>query len=239
MMGDPLAYHAGLWSTHVLGFENAPFHEEWYDAMFEHSRLCIVAPREHAKTQVFSVNATAHHAIYQPGSWQFVFSSTLDQARAVLERVVATVRQAAPVITHHMPRQQSSEVIFGNWSRITVAGAGKAVRGAHPDRIVGDDVLTSETAGTTYQRRKIEEWWFGTVAPMAHGGATRPLGWGRGSSGQLRSYESTKIVLTGTPFHQSDLLMSMRENPIYHFRRYSASFSPQELVEGTWAVEVS
>ena len=40
-------------------------------------------------------------------------------------------------------------------------------------------------------------------------------------------------------FHQQDHLMSMRDNPIYHFRRYSAQFNVGDLVSGTWAVEVS
>ena len=66
------------------------------------------------------------------------------------------------------------------------------------------------------------------------------LGWGRRRRSPIEfAYDPTQIVLVGTPFHQQDLLMSMRANPIYHFRRYSVVFSPDELVAGTWAVEVS
>lgn len=240
MIDEVLAHHPGLWAELALGFDNPPFMDEWYSIALTRSRLCVVAPRGHAKTQVFSVNLTAHWAIYRPGSWQYLFSATLDQAKQTLERVVATVQRANPGLVARMPKNESAEVIFANWSRVTVAGAGKAVRGAHPDRIVGDDVLTEETAGTAYQRRKVENWWFGTVGPMAHSGVRRPLGWGR-LRGRVPQwdYPATRILLVGTPFHQLDLLMSMRANPIYHFRRYSAVFCPSELVPGTWAVEVA
>jgi hypothetical protein len=50
---------------------------------------------------------------------------------------------------------------------------------------------------------------------------------------------ATKVHLVGTPFHQQDLLMSMRSNPVYEFRRYAAEFDPADLVPGTTAVEVA
>jgi hypothetical protein len=49
---------------------------------------------------------------------------------------------------------------------------------------------------------------------------------------------ATRIMLVGTPFHQQDLLMGMRDNPIYSFRRYKAEFAESDLVDGL-AVEVS
>jgi hypothetical protein len=237
---DPLAHHAGLWAEYVLGFDNPPFINEWYDCALTYQRLCVVAPREHAKTQVFAVNVTAHHAVFRPGSWQYLFSATLEQATQTLERVLSVLQQTDPHLLHRMPKRDSTDVILQNWSRITAAGAGKAVRGAHPDRIVGDDVLTPETTQTAYQRRKMEDWWLGTIAPMAHGGVDRPLGWGRRQQRPVRfEYAPTQVVLVGTPFHQQDLLMAMRHNPIYHYRRYSAEFQPHQLVPGTWAVDVA
>ena len=122
-----------------------------------------------------------------------------------------------------MPKDESIDIILGNYSRVTVAGRGKSVRGAHPDRIIGDDVLSEESTATSLQREKLERWWEGTVAPMAHPGTERKIGWGRiRKRAPVISYKPTVIGLIGTPFHQQDLLMQMRSNPIYEFRRYSA-----------------
>lgn len=232
--------HPGVWADRKLGFINEPFHWEWYELEIMARRLCVVAPREHAKSEVFSVNTTAHHVIYRPGSWQLIFSSTLDQAKILLERAVSAVAIAEPGLVENPPRFATTDVVFRNWSRVTVASVGKAFRGIHPDRIVGDDVLSEVSTLTNYQRRKLESWWFGTVAPMAHPGSTRPMRWGRlqpRGKVPVIFHPPSQIDLVGTPFHSLDLLMAMRDNPIYVFRRYTSSFSPQELVPGTLAVE--
>jgi hypothetical protein len=73
---------------------------------------------------------------------------------------------------------------------------------------------------TTVQRRRVERRWLGTVGGMAHPGTWRAIG----SASTLRRawFSPTRIYLVGTPFHAQDLLMSMRANPLYWFRRYSA-----------------
>jgi len=235
------ALHPGIYAERKLGYENAPFHWEWYDLAMRQSRLAVIAPREFAKSEVFSVVTTSHWVVYRPGSWQYLFSATQDQAKLLLERVVRTVSLTDPWLLDRTPKFTTTDVIFANYSRVSVASVGKAMRGIHPDRIVGDDVLTEENTATSDQRQKMWSWWFGSVAPMAHPGTDRLLTWGLSSAHRpglvKKRWPPTKIVLVGTPFHQLDLLMGMRENPLYVFRRYSAVFDRSQLVPGTWAVE--
>jgi len=237
---DLVASHPGIWAERKLGFVNEPFHWEWYELEEMFPRLAVCAPREHAKSEIFSINKTAHMAIYQPGSWQFLFSATLEQGRHLMERLIKTVAAVEPAMFTNPPRFTTTDVIFGNWSRVSVGSVGKSMRGIHPDRIVGDDILNEGNTQTQAQRRKMEAWWFGSVGPMAHPGDIRPLQWGaikpKGRT-IMKTHKPTTITMVGTPFHQMDLLMGMRENPIYHFRRYSAVFSTDDLVDGTWAVE--
>ena len=125
---------------------------------------------------------------------------------------------------HNAISKSVHESVYANGSRVTAAGAGKAVRGKHPDRIIGDDVLTEAGCLTAHQRAKTSSWWFGTVGGMSHPGTTRPVrGLGR------VSFPPTQVILVGTPFHAEDLLMSMRTNAVWHFRRYAAEFEPSQL----------
>lgn len=232
--------HPGHYAEAKFGYVNQPFHWEWYNHEIRIPRVTVVAPREYAKSEVFSVNSTAWYCDRWPGFYNYIFEDTLDQAKAVLERIVSAVGQANPLLTAMMYRSEATDVIFANHSRVTVAGRGKKVRGAHPDRIVGDDVLDEDSTATSYQRAKIARWWNGTVAGMAHTGTYRRLGWGRSRGNVVMLYyPPTRIRLVGTPFHSEDLLMGMKKNPIYRFFRYAAEFHPGDLVPGTWALEAA
>lgn len=223
----------GEWSSMRRGFTNAPFHWEWYRLMMSETRCVTIAPREHAKTEVWTINQTAWRSIYQPGTYTYVFGNTLDQAKKLKARIDAAIAETSPDLLVRMPIRTSEESEYANGSFVVVAGAGKAVRGAHPDIIIGDDVLEEGTCATSHQRKKTEKWWMGTVANMAHPGTQRTIG------GKRIWFPATKVFLVGTPFHRSDLLMSMRENPMYSFHRYAAEFAERDLVKGSLAVEAA
>jgi len=237
-----IANHPGVYAEDVLGFNNEPFHWEWHELEMTYDRLTVVAPREHAKSEVYSVIGTAHKAIYEPGSWTHLFSATVRLSEELVDRVIATISRSHPWMIDNAPRFSKTDLVFSNWSRITVGSVGRAVRGLHPDRIVGDDILDETRTGTNLQRRRLEAFWLGAVGPMAHPGVYRPLGWGNlKPHGKVKAefHPATKIILVGTPFHELDLLMSMKQNPIYQYRRYAAQFSPSELIPGTWAIDAS
>lgn len=225
--------HLGVWSEQKRGLKNADFHWEWAELAMQYPRLCVVAPREHAKTEVFTVNQAAWRCTYQPGIWVYVFAGTGDQAAMLKQRIDSAVLETAPWMMENARKVNTSMTQYSNFSQVTVAGAGKGVRGAHPDLIIGDDVLEESSALTNHQREKMNRWWFGTIGGMSHPGTDRYVG-----SGKV-FMPPTKVHLVGTPFHASDLLMGMRENPLYRFRRYAAEFESEDLVEGTCAVEVS
>jgi len=235
-----ISEHPAVYAEEKFGYINEPFHEEWYEAELVHPRLCIVAPREYAKSEVFSVNSTCWFGERWPGSHQWIFEDSLEQGKLMLERIISAMTQANPAMTDRMWKEENTDAIFSNFSRVTVAGRGQRKRGARGDRIVGDDILDEESTHTRYQRAKVERWWDGTVANMAHPGMYRRLGWGhlKGAGVPMLWYPPTTIRLVGTPFHQADALMRMRKNRLYHFRRYEAEFDVADLVPGTMAVEV-
>lgn len=225
----------GVWAERRRGFTHSKVHWEWNQLAMIKRRLAVVAPREHAKSETFTVNQIAWRCIYQPGIWCYVFSDTGDQGKKIKTRIDAAIAEAAPWMLDKMISSNTEESIYANFSTVNTAGAGKGTRGVHPDIVVGDDVLTEGTTLTSLQRKRIERWWFGTVGGMAHPGTTRVLG----KSGLRIAFPPTKVHLVGTPFHSQDLLMNMRSNPLYEFRRYAAEFAERDLVPGTMAVEVA
>ena len=231
--------HLGVWTARRRKLPMAPFHWEWCELAMTQRRLAIVAPRDHSKSETFSVNATTWRSQYQIGVWTYIFMQTGDQAKEMITRVESAMEETCPQLVDPPRRRTANDILFQNGSRVTAAGAGKAVRGAHPDFIVGDDVLEERSATTELERKRVDRWWKGTVANMAHPGSVRAVRMDQHSEPVRVVMPPTRVFLVGTPFHEQDLLLGMRSNPLYAYRRYAAEFRPEDLVPGTWAVEVS
>ena len=184
-------------------------------------------------SETVSVDSCAWRICYRPGIQCVIFTSDVEVAKELKERVDTAVAQHDEMLLEGATIRNVKRTTYANGASIRVRTTGQKVRGLHPDHIVGDDVLSDENTATHYQRKKVERWWFATVEGMGHPGTWRVVGrhkvW----------MPPTTIHLIGTPFHQSDLLMSMRSNPIYRYRRYAAEFDPSDLVPGTWAVEAA
>jgi hypothetical protein len=184
-------------------------------------------------SETFTVGQLAWRIIYNPGVQCLAFTSEAELAKDLKSRVDAAVALDRPELLEQATLSNANQTKFGNAASIMVRTTGQKVRGLHPDIIVGDDVLEEANTLTHYQRKKIERWWFGTVEGMAHPGTWRVVG-------RHRVWmPPTRIHLVGTPFHAADLLMNMRTNPVYRFRRYVAEYDPADLVPGTLAVEAA
>lgn len=226
----------GFWTQERMKLPMSPLHWEWCKIRQTEKRIAIVAPREHAKSETFTVNGTAWESVYTPGLWTYIFAQTNEQAKGMLAKVRRAIQIVAPELVRHAIVDNKEYLQLSNYAVIQCAGAGKATRGVHPDVIIGDDVLSDSSAATKKQREDVRKWWFGAVGGMAHPGTDRTLGEGKNSV-TLR-FPPSRVYLVGTPFHQQDLLMDMRENPVWKFRRYAAEFDLNDLVDGTMAVEV-
>lgn len=225
----------GVWAERRRGLVNADFHWEWYDLAQKASRLAVVAPRDHAKSECFTVNLTSWRSTYRPGYWTFVFAHSETQAKGLVKRIWEAADETAPWLTYGKQRQSAADIVFANGSRVSCAGAGQPVRGSHPDLIIGDDVLSENATGTARNRQWTHDWWFGTVNGMVHPGSTRTV---IANKKRIKvHFPASQVILVGTPFHKADLLMSMRENPVWTFVRYAAEFDTMDLVPGMRAVE--
>lgn len=67
---------------------------------------------------------------------------------------------------------RAKEPVYANGGVVTVAGAGKAVRGSHPDVIVDDGALCEDITMAAHMRRKIRTvmaWHGRRHGPSRHG----------------------------------------------------------------------
>lgn len=224
--------HLGIWHEQRRGFENAAFHWEWTELAQRLSRLALVAPRDHSKTETLTISQSCWRMRYRPGLQALGLTADRDLAKELVDRVVAAMAESEPEMFPLLNRN-AYYVRFSNYASFSARSRYQKVRGRHPDFIIGDDVLEEQTCLTHYQRKKTERWWHGTIEGMAHSGTWR-------RAGRLRVWmPPTVIHLVGTPFHAADLLMAMRGNPVWHFYRYAAEFEPDDLHPGTLAVEVA
>ena len=208
-----------IWSELYRGFKNPPHIRIWHNlingVIFGGTkRLCILAPRDHAKSEIFGVNTTAYLAKYGGKSWRwiYIFCNTQAQANEIIYRIHDAIAKCYPELIQGIVRDEVREKIYSNGFRLTGKGTGASVRGAHPDLIIGDDILDDDNSATNMSREKVKRWWFGTVTNMA-----KP---------------TSAIIIEGTPQHELDLLMSLKDNPSYIWKRYPAEMKvPEELAK--------
>lgn len=218
----------GVWTIENRGHEMSDLHWEWCELAQTQQRLAVIAPRDHAKSETFTIDQVAWRSVHTTGFWSFVFSATLDQGMALLERIVAAIEASDPDLVERASKNNKTELVLANRARVTVAGVGRSVRGKHPDLIVLDDVLEEDRCRTRYQREKTKRWFNNTVANMVHPAESRDVRLTRRRR-ERHQFGPTIIHLVGTPFHDEDLMMSLRKNRSYHFRRYAGEFYPHEL----------
>jgi hypothetical protein len=221
ILHEAAKHDMGVWAEVKRGYTNAAFQWEWYELAQTARRLALIAPREHGKSEILTVNNAAWHALHNPGFWIYIFCNSGDQGEKILSRIAAAVAQVAPELVAKAKVAHTKELVLGNDARITVRGSGAAVRGAHPDLIIGDDVQDENNVMTQMQRDRLKSWWFGTVGGMAHPGTSRVVQQ-VGRAAKQMEFPATRILLVGTPFHSLDLLMSCKDNPMYQYRLYSA-----------------
>jgi len=222
-----LKYDLDYWSNQIRGFENPPHIKEWCSLVEKVlyggiKRLCVMAPRDHAKSEVFAVNTITYLARYgpelrRPINWVYLFSDTQEQANEIVQRSAEAIGKCYPELMRGMKKDDIREKRLYNGFRWIGRGAGASVRGAHPDLIIGDDVLNDRNCETNLGREKIKKWWFGTVTNMC-----KP---------------TSAMILEGTVQHELDLLVGMLKNPAYKTFVYPAEKEVPESVLAEWRQE--
>ena len=177
----------------------ADFHQEWFDMSENHNKTCVIASRDHGKSVFYRVYLLWKMA-YNPGTEVLFFSHSQHQSiehMAKMNELIETV----PALQHLKPKRgwAKQKFKFTNKSSISAMSVGKAVRGAHPDIVVLDDILSSEAAT---QLTHVASWFYTALLPVLH--------------------HTAQLCIVGTPFSYTDLYQELKGLKGYQVREYPA-----------------
>lgn len=142
-------YFLKTYLPHYFGLQFAEFHREWLDLADTENRLVLVAaPREHAKSTLFTFGLPLHALLFQKKKFILIVSDTEDQARGFTLPMKMELLQN-PRIIHDFGEMKGSpfkdaDFVAKNGVRVKARGRGQRVRGLksrqhRPDMAVVDD----------------------------------------------------------------------------------------------------
>ena len=183
----------------ICGFQLADFHKEWYEMAQNNSKICVIASRDHGKSVFFRCYLLWRMA-YNPNTEVLFFSHSQHQSidhMAKMDELIMTT----PALAHLKPKRGWAKQLFKmtNKSSIRAMSVGKAVRGAHPDIVVLDDILSSEAQT---QLKAIATWFYTALLPVLH--------------------HTAQLCIVGTPFSYTDLYSELKSLDGYAVGEYPA-----------------
>jgi len=205
------------------------FHSEWYRLAENNDRLCILAPRDHAKSSVFSVMYPIWKLCRNRNIRIQIISVTRTQAKKYMTQIKTELEINRKLIEDfgdfrdNASEWQSDSITIDRSMNIkdptiTVAGLGSSKLGNRADLIICDDVIDRDACYTEHRRNKASRW-FNEV---------------------LTNYleeDGGKIVVIGTKQHNADLYTELEDNPEYVVKRYksieNADWQNEERYEDT------
>lgn len=183
----------------ICGFQLAHFHDEWYETAQNNKKICVIASRDHGKSVFFRCYLLWRMA-YNPGTEVLFFSHSQHQSIDHMSKMDELI-MTTPALAHLKPKRGWAKQLFkmSNKSSIRAMSVGKAVRGAHPDIVVLDDILSSEAQT---QLKHISTWFYTALLPVLH--------------------HTAQLCIVGTPFSYTDLYSELKKLDGYAVKEYPA-----------------
>mgnify|MGYP003657220864 FL=1 len=200
----------------ICGFQLAEFHKEWYEAAENNTKVCVIASRDHGKSVFFRCYLLWKMA-YKGGTEVLFFSHSQHQSIDHMGKMDELI-MSIPALAHLKPKRGWAKQKFKmtNKSVIHAMSVGKAVRGAHPDIVVLDDILSSEAES---QMVAISTWFYTALLPVLH--------------------HTAQLCIVGTPFSYTDLYSELKGLKGYWVNEYPAisDTTGEPLWPERWSLE--
>jgi len=205
-----------FFSARVLGYNFSRFHEEQAMQLFTRKHVCIINPRGHSKTTLYTIAYAIWRAWRNDGRIG-LFSSALSQSIKNLA-IIKEHLTNNEYLSFLVPLDQSitwskTKLVCTNGSSISVLTFNPSSRGEHLEYVIADDILREEDISQS----EIKDKFWNIVYPTV-----------RTTKGQ--------IIVVGTPMSEDDLLHELeaksKESDTEWFgSRHSAVITAPD---GTW-----
>lgn len=192
-------------AEHVLGFELAEYHKEWYELLERWPRLCLIAFRGSGKT-AFTSGYLIWQSLFKENLNFLIVSHSFDQSKVVLKLIRKTIADNE-LLRNYIPTGREStwkatELTLRNGCTFYCKTYGEGVKGLRIDFLLCDEAGQYEEKSTFWT----------DVSPVV----------------QLNR---GKICVIGTKQSSTDLLAELENNKEYFSCEYPAEKDGKALWE--------
>ena len=216
-----------LFTSEIIGYDNAPFHEELDDYLSNDymRNLAIALPRGFGKTNHLAIAYPLWEMARNHSVRILLVSSTGELSRKSLSSVIDHIerneryQQWSKVLDGNrlgvVPRRRVRQNRDEHWSAdsiviarddvalrdstIQAVGLFGSILSRRADIIILDDVVTQENAATEDQRRKVKEWFRTTLLPVLVPGG--------------------RVICLGNTWHMDDLMNELLKDPQFQVKK--------------------
>jgi len=198
-----IQYDLPWFIENVIGYSLDTFHVEQLNLLWNNRFVCIISPRGHLKTTLFSVCYSIWLLYTKKDIRIALVSAGLQQAKDTLE-IIKKLISENEVLRELIPTDRSdswskTELTTRNGNVLKIKPFTTRIRGTHVDYFICDDILRDEEI----TQEQAKELFWSVITPCVN---TR--------KGQL--------IVVGTPMKTDDLLAELEEKKGWIHKRYSA-----------------
>ncbi len=231
-----------IFTSEVIGLENAPFHNELDDYLSNkiNKKLCIAMPRGHGKSTHLSVAYPLWEIAKNHNVRILLVSGTAEMAQRFLSETISHIERNKkyqvwakaidPTGKGVMPRLRRYQRREENWARdsivierdnfalkdptINAVGLFGSILSRRADIIVMDDLVNQENSTTEEQRQKIKDWVYTTLMPVLVPGG--------------------KLIYLGNTWHMDDLISNLLKDPQFDVRKRLSAITREASRQDLW-----
>lgn len=202
----------------VLGLEVKPFHEEWIDSVQTFRKICILASRQHGKTEILGVayplwfslrakqvmEASEKKGLVRREVSILIVSGSLKQSTRSLKKIRLTVEQNEFLRDLLMTSTKDDDwsktsLSFKTGAHLSCEPFSSSILGSTVDLLICDDLLRQEEFMVDISIEKFND----ILSP-------------------IYEFYDAQVAVVGTPMSSDDLYAQLRESGTFKYNEYPA-----------------